>query len=106
LRIRQDALQSSANARRASSRRSPTLLCPPRRGAALSVRCSSKWPKRQLLTVTKEGTLPRSLKILGAEAGLPSLPAADIRLHVSPSADAPVSLLAQHLQEHLGKRRR
>ncbi len=58
------------------------------------------------VTVTKEGTLPRSLKILGAEAGLPPLPAANIRLHVSPSADAPASLLAQHLREHLATRRR
>jgi DNA-binding transcriptional LysR family regulator len=58
------------------------------------------------VTVTKEGTLPRSLKVLGAEVGLPPLPAANIRLHVSPSADAPASLLAQHLREHLGTRRR
>jgi hypothetical protein len=34
------------------------------------------------------------------------LPAADIRLHVAPSPDAPASLLAQHLREHLGTGRR
>lgn len=52
------------------------------------------------ITVVKEGTFPRSLRVLGAEDGLPALPSAEIRLHASPTAQPPALLLAQHLREH------
>jgi len=58
------------------------------------------------VTVVKEGTRPRSLVMLGGEAALPPLPSAEIRLHVAPSCDTPVRLLAQHLSEHLGATKR
>jgi DNA-binding transcriptional LysR family regulator len=57
------------------------------------------------VTVVKEGTRPRSLVTLGAEAALPPLPSAEIRLHVVPSCGTPVRLLAQHLSECLGTNR-
>lgn len=56
------------------------------------------------VTVVKEGTFPRSLRAFGTEDGLPSLPAAEIRLHRFPSSAAPAHLLARHLREHLGGR--
>jgi DNA-binding transcriptional LysR family regulator len=52
------------------------------------------------VTVVKASTQPRCLTTF--DAGLPSLPAADIRLHVAPGADASVSLLAGHLRRFLG----
>jgi DNA-binding transcriptional LysR family regulator len=52
------------------------------------------------VTVVKEGTFPRSLRVLGAEDGLPALPTAEIRLHVSRSAQPPAILLARHLRDH------
>jgi DNA-binding transcriptional LysR family regulator len=55
------------------------------------------------VTVVKEGMLPRSLRVLGAEAGLPSLPTAEIRLHCAAAAAAPTRLLAEHLRAHLGR---
>jgi DNA-binding transcriptional LysR family regulator len=57
------------------------------------------------VTVVKERTQPRSLVKYGAEAGLPRLPSAEIRLHVAASSDPPAGLLAQHLRDHLGKDR-
>lgn len=54
------------------------------------------------VTVVKEGTLPRSLRVLGAGEGLPPLPTADIKLHCLATSEAPTRLLAQHLREHLG----
>lgn len=56
------------------------------------------------VTVVKEGTRPASLALLDADAGLPRLPIADIRMHVAPLSAAPVSLLVQHLREHIGQR--
>ena len=56
------------------------------------------------VTIVKSGTLTRSLCIYGADANLPLLPKADIRLHLSSSADTASKLLAQHLREHLGIR--
>jgi DNA-binding transcriptional LysR family regulator len=54
------------------------------------------------VTVVKESTMPKSLRVLGSDAALPALPTADIRLHCfSPSA-APARLLAQQLRESLG----
>ncbi|CAN7337800.1 LysR substrate-binding domain-containing protein [Bradyrhizobium sp. LjRoot220] len=52
------------------------------------------------VTVVKEGTFPRSLRMLGSEDGLPALPTAEIRLHVSQTAQPPAILLAQHLRDH------
>jgi DNA-binding transcriptional LysR family regulator len=52
------------------------------------------------VTVVKEGTFPRSLRMLGTEDGLPALPTAEIRLHLSPTAQPPAILLAQHLRDH------
>jgi DNA-binding transcriptional LysR family regulator len=52
------------------------------------------------VTVTKQGTFPRSLRMLGAEDGLPALPTAEIRLHVSRSAQPPAILLARHLRDY------
>jgi DNA-binding transcriptional LysR family regulator len=54
------------------------------------------------VTVVKESTRPKSLQVLDAEARLPRLPTADIRMHVAPSGAIPVDLLAQHLREHVG----
>jgi DNA-binding transcriptional LysR family regulator len=54
------------------------------------------------VTVVKESTRPKSLVELGAEAGLPRLPAVDIRLHIAPSCPTPVGFLAQHLKDHFG----
>ncbi len=58
------------------------------------------------VTVVKEGTLPRSLKMFGAAEGLPSLPTAEIRLHCATEAAAPTRLLVDHLRERLGTGRR
>jgi DNA-binding transcriptional LysR family regulator len=55
------------------------------------------------VTVVKEGTFPRSLRMLGAEDGLPALPTAEIRLHVSRTAQPPAILLARHLRDHFKK---
>jgi DNA-binding transcriptional LysR family regulator len=52
------------------------------------------------VTVVKEGTFPRSLRVLGTDDGLPALPTAEIRLHVSRSAQPPAILLARHLRDH------
>jgi DNA-binding transcriptional LysR family regulator len=52
------------------------------------------------VTVVKEGTFPRSLRMLGTEHGLPALPTAEIRLHVSRSAQPPAIILASHLRDH------
>src|SRR5262245_31699506 len=54
------------------------------------------------VTVVKESTIARTLRVLGADEALPALPTADIRLHCfSPSA-TPTRLLAQHLRQSLG----
>jgi DNA-binding transcriptional LysR family regulator len=55
------------------------------------------------VTVMKQGTFPRSLRMLGTEDGLPALPTAEIRLHVSRSAQAPALLLARHLRDHFNE---
>jgi DNA-binding transcriptional LysR family regulator len=52
------------------------------------------------VTVVKEGTFPRSLRLLGSEDGLPALPTAEIRLHASRTAQPPALLLARHLRDH------
>jgi DNA-binding transcriptional LysR family regulator len=52
------------------------------------------------VTVVKEGMFPRSLRMLGTEDGLPALPTAEIRLHVSRTAQPPAILLARHLRDH------
>lgn len=52
------------------------------------------------VTVVKEGTFPRSLRMLGTADGLPALPTAEIRLHASPTAQPPAILLARHLRDH------
>ena len=52
------------------------------------------------VTVVKEGTFPRSLRMLGTEDGLPALPTAEIRLHASRTAQPPAILLARHLRDH------
>jgi DNA-binding transcriptional LysR family regulator len=54
------------------------------------------------VTVVKASTRSKSLQVLDAEAGLPRLPTADIRMHVASSGAIPVDLLAQHLREHIG----
>lgn len=48
------------------------------------------------ITVVKAGTLPARLRVLSN--GLPSLPAADIRLHRARNLSQPAALLADHLQ--------
>jgi DNA-binding transcriptional LysR family regulator len=58
------------------------------------------------VTVVKESTIPRSLRVLGPDEGLPALPTADIRLHCFSPAAAPTRLLAQHLRENLGAENR
>lgn len=57
------------------------------------------------VTVVKESTAPRSLKVLSAAAGLPPLPTADIRLHLGAAPAVPARLLAQHLREALAGER-
>jgi len=52
------------------------------------------------VTVVKEGTFPRSLRMLGTEDGLPALPTAEIRLHASRTAQPPAILLVRHLRDH------
>jgi len=52
------------------------------------------------VTVVKEGTFPRSLRMLGTEDGLPALPTAEIRLHASRTVQPPAILLARHLRDH------
>jgi DNA-binding transcriptional LysR family regulator len=52
------------------------------------------------VTVVKEAMLPRSLRTLGTEDGLPALPTAEIRLHVSRTAQPAALLLAGHLRDH------
>jgi DNA-binding transcriptional LysR family regulator len=54
------------------------------------------------VTVVKESTLPRSLRMMGPDDGLPPLPTADIRLHCFSPSGPPTRLLAQHLRESLG----
>jgi DNA-binding transcriptional LysR family regulator len=52
------------------------------------------------VTVVKQATFPRSLRMLGPEDGLPALPTAEIRLHASRTAQPPAILLARHLRDH------
>lgn len=49
------------------------------------------------VTVVKSGTRPTTLRALSLEDGLPPLPKADIRLHLSPGASQASTLLAEHL---------
>jgi DNA-binding transcriptional LysR family regulator len=55
------------------------------------------------VTVVKAGTRPASLRALSAEDGLPALPAADIRLHLTPAPSEAASLLAEHLAAGLAQ---
>ncbi|POR55499.1 LysR substrate-binding domain-containing protein [Bosea psychrotolerans] len=55
------------------------------------------------VTVVKAGTCPSSLRMLGADDGLPGLPAADIRLHLSEEPTPAASALARHLVAALAK---
>ncbi|CAM5223250.1 DNA-binding transcriptional LysR family regulator OS=Castellaniella defragrans OX=75697 GN=HNR28_000756 PE=3 SV=1 [Castellaniella defragrans] len=49
------------------------------------------------VTVVKAGTFPRGLRPLSAEAGLPPLPDADIRLHRAPGLSPAAALFADYL---------
>jgi DNA-binding transcriptional LysR family regulator len=49
------------------------------------------------VTVVKASTFPSKLRRLSEREGMPSLPAADIRLHRLPNLSRPASLLADHL---------
>jgi DNA-binding transcriptional LysR family regulator len=51
------------------------------------------------VTVVKESTLPSSLTVLGADAGMPKLPRADIRMHTAISLSPASKLLAAHVRE-------
>lgn len=51
------------------------------------------------VTVIKSNFLPRTLRSLSLEEGLPPLPGAEIRLHAAPGLARPASLLADHLRE-------
>ena len=50
------------------------------------------------ITVVKAGTLPPRLRVLSEHDRLPSLPAADIRLHRARNLSHAGRLLADHLQ--------
>ncbi|GLS18924.1 hypothetical protein GCM10007874_19410 [Labrys miyagiensis] len=51
------------------------------------------------VTVVKSSFQPARLQVLSGEHGLPSLPAAEIRLHRTPSLSRAGTLLADHLSE-------
>jgi len=53
------------------------------------------------VTVVKSATFPPGLRALSVADGLPSLPAADIRLHCAASLSPAAALLADHLAEAL-----
>jgi DNA-binding transcriptional LysR family regulator len=55
------------------------------------------------VTVVKAGTLPSRLRALGPRDGLPSLPAADIRLHRARDLSRSAALLADHLQRGISE---
>jgi DNA-binding transcriptional LysR family regulator len=57
------------------------------------------------LTVVKEGTARPGLRLLGGEAGLPTLPASEIALHLAPGRIAPATgALSAFLDEALRDR--
>lgn len=56
------------------------------------------------VTVVKAGTMPSALRVFGAADRLPSLPKADIRLHLASAPSVAARLLAGHLRDHLGPR--
>jgi DNA-binding transcriptional LysR family regulator len=53
------------------------------------------------VTVLKSRTFPSRLRALSVDDGMPSLPAADIRLHRAPHLSRAASLLAEHLTKCL-----
>src|ERR1700712_587938 len=55
------------------------------------------------VTVVKSGTFPSRLRARPARAGMPKLPAADIRLHRASKLSRAASLLADHLVSAISK---
>lgn len=51
------------------------------------------------VTVVKEGTLPTSLSVLGADEGLPKLPRAEIRLHTASPLSPACRLLSTYIRD-------